>query len=120
MSTFKSISKDVDVIGTDKYRVEDLTIPQAYRASTQMSISVNKVSTNNNVTIRDVTPVVNVIDGKHMSSDSFIMTTKFTSLQHITNDVEREATFDRHMAVLVAAKAAILKGELPSTPIVIA
>lgn len=113
------LSKDNDLLGTDKYRDTTKTIPMAYRATIDMSVNQNSTATNNNVTVRSVNPVVKEVAGVTTSQDSFLMVTKFSSLQHITNDTERAACFDKHVAFLLAARASILDGQLPDAPIVL-
>lgn len=113
------LSKDNDLLGTDKYRDTTKTIPMAFRATIDMSVNQNSTATNNNVSVRSVHPVVKDISGVTTSSDSFLAVTKFSSLQHITNDVERAACFDNHVAFLLAARSSILDGQLPDEPVVL-
>lgn len=113
------LSKDTDLLGTDRYRDSDKTIPMAFRATIDMTVNPNASNTNNQVTIKSVQPVVNTVQGVVTSKDSFLMVTKFSSLQHITNDAERERIFDNHLRFLIASKQSILDGQLPSQAVVI-
>lgn len=108
------IAKQQDLLGTDKYRDDsNASVPMAYRPTTEHTVSSNPRGTSNMSTVRTVVPVVITVDGVTSSQNQFPMTTKFASLQAITNDVEREKAFDSHMAFLTAAKTDILAGRLP-------
>lgn len=111
------LSKDTDLLGTDRYRDSDKAIPMAFRATIDMTVNPNSSNTNNQVTIKSVQPVVNTVEGVTTSKDSFLMVTKFSSLQHITNEAERERVFDNHLRFLIASKQSILDGQLPSTAV---
>ena len=113
------LSKDTDLLGTDRYRDSDKAIPMAFRATIDMTVNPNSSGTNNQVTVKSVQPVINTVDGIATSKDSFLVVTKFSSLQHITNDAERERVFDNHLRFLISAKQSILDGQLPSTAVVI-
>lgn len=117
----KIISKDNDILGTDKYRDDDATIPLAYRQTMELSVSPNASGTNHNVSLKTVVPVVNTIDGVTVSNDSFLAVTKFSALQHITNDTERAAAYDKHVAFLSNAEVreAFLNGQLTDEPVTI-
>lgn len=112
------LSKDNDLLGTDKYRETDKTVPMAYRPTVEMSVNANASGTNNNVTVKSTFPVVTTVNGVTTSKDSFLMVSKFSSLQHITNDVERAKAFDDHIKFLGKARASILDGQLPDAPVV--
>lgn len=113
------LSKDNDLFGTDRYRDNNKTVPMAHRATIDMSVNPNASGTNNQVTIKSLEPVIRTIDGVVSSDDSFLVVTKFSSLQHITNDAERERAFDNHLRFLITGKQAILDGQLPDAPVVI-
>lgn len=110
------LSKENDVIGTDKYRLEDPTIPAAYRPTCELTVRQNADRSNNNVTIVSRVPVViTASDGSKTSKDTFVASFKFSSLQNVTNDAERLACFDNLQKVITAAKTQILAGMLPQT-----
>lgn len=88
----------------------------AFRPVVEMTAVPNPRQTSNTMTVRSIHPLVVNVDGVTKSNDSFVMTTKFTSLQHVTNDTERAAIFDSHIAFLLAARASILEGRLPLVP----
>lgn len=113
----KILQKDNSVVGADTYRDDTVSIPNAFRATLIHEINPNKVGTNNQVTVKNLNPVVVTIDGVSTAADTFFMSTKFSSLQHITNPVEREACWKNHMAYLMAAKPFILDGILPDNAI---
>lgn len=107
------LSKQNDVVGVDKYRVNDLTIPAAYRPLIDFSCVTNPRGTSNTMTLRSEAPIVKTADGIVTSTDMFLMTTKFTSLQQVTSDALRAKIFDDHVAFLQKARADILEGRLP-------
>lgn len=115
----KILSKDVDAFGTDKYRDDNVAIPMAYRSSAVHSINPNSTSTNNQVTLKTTTPVVNVVNGVSTSNDSFMMVTKFSSLQHIVNDAERALCYDNHIKMLILTRDTNLAGNLPNAAVAI-
>jgi len=117
MSNLTILSKQTDAIGQDTYRSEVESIPRAYRPMIFMSVAPNPRATSNSVQIRSVYPLLNVVDGITTSQNQFVMVTKFTSLQHVTNDVERAKIFDDHIAFLQQARASILEGRLPTTAV---
>lgn len=114
----KILSKDTDLIGTDKYRDDTKSIPLAFRHTVDMSVNPNASGTNNMVTVKSNLPLVVTVDGRSQSSDSFLMTTKFSALQHVTDDAARASIFDKHIEFLTKSKAAILDGQLPDNAIV--
>lgn len=116
--TIKILSKDNDLVGTDKYRDDTKSVPLAYRHTIDMSVNPNASGTNNMVTVKSTLPVPAIVDGRATSNDAFTVSTKFSSLQHITNDVERAAVLTKHIEFLTKAKDAMLDGQLPDEPIV--
>lgn len=112
----KILSKDNSPYGKDYYRDTDATVPAAFRATHEHSCDMNKSGTNSNVNIRTQVPVVYEIDNRSASANAFSMRTYFTSLQHITSEVEREKAFDEHIKLLVLARADVLTGTLPDEP----
>lgn len=107
------LSKQNDVVGVDRYRVNDASIPAAYRPRIDFSCLTNPRGTSNTMTVRSEAPIVKTVDGVTTSSDMFLMTTKFTSLQQVTSDELRAKIFDDHIAFLQKARADILEGRLP-------
>lgn len=118
--TLSIVSKQNDIYGIDKYRFNDNSIPVAYRHSIEMQVAENPRKTSNTVTVRSVTPIVKVIDGSSVSTDSFVATTKFTALQQVTSATQRAACLDKHIAFLQKARDDILEGRLPLTPVTLA
>ena len=108
------ISKQQDLYGTDIYRLEDVSKPFAYRATTEHTVQPNANKSNNMVTIRTAVPVVVDTLGVPSAPNTFSMVTKFAALQQITNQTERALAFDEHMAFLEAARSDILEGRLPT------
>lgn len=115
--TIQILSKDNDLLGTDIYRESDKTNPMAFRPTIVMSVNPNTSGSNHNVAVKTSVPVVKDVAGVVTSSDSFLMVTKFSALQHISNDVERAKCFDDHIKFLGKARTAILDGQLPDAPI---
>lgn len=118
--TLAILSKDIDVLGIDKYRDTSPSKPMAFRPSLEMSVNQNSTGTNNNVSVRSIYPLIKDVNGVTTSTDSFLMTTKFSALQHVTNDVERAEIYDDHLEFLTKARTAILFGELPKVAITFA
>lgn len=111
------LSKEQDVIGTDKYRANDPAIPLAYRASATMTVNPNADSSNHQVTVQTVKPVV-VVDatrGITSSPASFRMTTKFNALQDRTDTVARTKCIEAHIEALTLLKNQIADGMLPTS-----
>lgn len=117
MSNIKILSKDNSPYGKDTYRDTDGTIPAAFRATHVHSTDMNKSGTNSNVNIRTLVPVLDNIEGRVSSTNAFSARTYFTSLQHITSEVERAKAFDEHLKMLVLGRDSILAGILPDEPI---
>lgn len=118
-SNMKIESKDNSVYGEDVYRDRSVLVPRAFQPTLTHSVSINKTGTNANVTIRSDDYVVVDVDGRQLSTDRFILSTKFTALQAVTAVEVRERIFDTHIAALVAAKQQILNGTLPDTGLVL-
>lgn len=116
----KILQKDNDVVGADIYRDDNVAIPNAFRTTLHHEINPNKLGTNNQVTVKCLVPVVQTVDGVMSSKNQFFASFKFASLQHITNDVEREKCYNDIVAYITkpAVKAAILTGTLPAAPVV--
>lgn len=113
------LSKETDVIGTDKYRDNTPGIAMAYRPTTFHTVSESSNGKNHPVTVKTNSPVIQTVAGVSVSDDAFLMVTKFSALQHIENDVQRAKTYDDHVAFLVASRDTNLYGTLPKVPIVI-
>lgn len=112
----KILSKDNSPYGKDYYRDTDATVPAAFRATHEHNCDMNKSGTNSNVNIRTQVPVVYAIDNRSASTNAFSTRTYFTSLQHITSDIERKKAYDEHLKFLVLARADVLAGTLPDVP----
>ena len=118
--TLQIESKNNSVTGTDSYRDTGSTNPRAWQPTASIDVSLNKLGSNANVTVRnDDYVVVMDANGRQIMTDRFIMTTKFTALQEVVAATERERIFDNHVMLLIAAKADILAGRLSDEPLVI-
>lgn len=115
----ENLSKQTDLLGTDLYRVESPTVPLAYRQTISHSVTKSPSNQSHSVNVRSVAPVLKTIDGVVTSSDSFLMTTKFTALQHVVDDVLRAKIYDDHIAFLIASRTTNLNGGLPKTAVTI-
>lgn len=111
---FKHISKQTDVLGTDRLRDEIPEIPLAYRQTINHTVQSNSDGSSNSVLIRVAAPSLKVIDGIATSTDTFLATSKFTALQKITDDTLRAKAYDDHIRYLIATRSTNLQGELPS------
>lgn len=109
------VQKDADQLGTDILRDKDNTIPMAYRAKVVHTSRSNPNGSNINQTIDSTVPVVRLVDGLTVSTDTFKATFKFSSLQHIVNDTERALAFDALVAYMGANRDVILRGEKPAS-----
>lgn len=113
------ISKQNDQLGTDTYRVEDANVPTGFRETTKLTIaeSTRKPSpgaaASRNSTVVTERPIVRTVDGLTISTDKFVVNTKFTALQHITEPTARRAAFRNHIAFLIESETAIIEGNLP-------
>lgn len=114
------LSKETDVVGTDKFRANDAAIPMAYRAHAEVTMNPNADGSNIQATVMTAKPVVVTVNGVPTVPGTFRMTTKFNSLQTITNDAERIAVIDAHVEMLVALKQNLANGMLPSTAPILA
>lgn len=111
--TYGIVQKDNDQLGTDIWRSKDVTIPMAYRPTV---VHVSRASANGNnlnQTIEAQVPLVRVVDGLAVSTDAFKATFKFSSLQHVVNDEEREEAFDALITYLSKNKDDIINGRKP-------
>lgn len=107
------IQKDNDQLGTDIYRSKDLTIPMAYRPSIVHTSRVSANGNNLNQTVEAQVPLVRLVDGLTVSSDAFKASFKFSALQHVVNDAEREECFDALLTYLTVNKDDIINGRKP-------
>lgn len=115
--TYRCISKQPDLLGSDVYRADLEDVPNAFLPMVTHSVSKSPRGTSHSVNVRSVNPSIRNVDGIVTSSDQFLMTTKFTSLQHITDDATRAAIYDNHIAFLIASRDTNLAGELPVQPV---
>lgn len=113
------ISKQTDQLGTDTYRVEDVNVPTGFRETTKLTVAESNrkpspgIAASRNSTVVTERPIVRVVDGLTMSTDKFVVNTKFTALQHITEPAARKAAFRNHIAFLIESETAIIEGNLP-------
>lgn len=113
------ISKQNDQLGTDTYRVEDANIPTGFRETTKLTVAESTRKPNpgaavsRNSSVITERPVVRTVDGLTVSTDKFVVTSKFTALQHITEATARKAAFRNHVAFLIESETAIIEGNLP-------
>ena len=114
-----NLSKQTDLLGTDLYRNENPAVPLAYRQTITHSVAKSPSSLSHSVNVRSVAPVLKTVDGTVTSSDSFLMTTKFTALQHVVDDTLRAKIYDDHVAFLIASRNTNLNGGLPKTAVTI-
>lgn len=110
---FITLSKQADVVGSDRYRDEVAGTPLAYRESISHTVAANAAGTSNNVTVKVTAPSLVTVNGITTSTDSFLATAKFTSLQKITDDATRAKCYDDLIRFLIATRAANLDGQLP-------
>lgn len=115
--SFRCISKQPDLLGSDVYRQMIDGVPNAFLPVITHGISKSPRGTSHTVNVRSVAPSIRNVDGAVTSSDQFLMTTKFTALQHITDQATRAAIYDNHIAFLIASRDTNLAGELPLKPI---
>lgn len=108
------LSKETDVIGTDKYRANDAAIPMAYRASAEITAKPNADGSNVQMTVMTAKPLPVTNNGVTTLAGTFRMTTKFNSLQTVTSDSERTAIIDAHIELLTNLKTSLANGILPS------
>lgn len=114
------LSKQTDSLGVDQYRENVVGVPMAYRPTISHSAALNPKGTSVSIQVRSTYPIMNEVNGVKTSTDQFLMLTKFTALQNVTNDTERAAIFDKHIAFLQAARTSILEGRLPVAAVVLA
>lgn len=117
MTKLSILSKEQDVVGTDKYRANDPAIPMAFRASASMTINPNADGSNHQVTVQTVKPIVktDTTNGVTSSPAAFRMTTKFNALQDRTDTVARTKCIEAHIEALTLLKSQIADGMLPTT-----
>lgn len=116
MSTkiFSYVQKDNDQLGTDILRLVENTIPMAYRPTLTHTSRASVNGSNYNQTIEVKTPILRLVDGLAVSTDSFKATFKFSALQHVTSDEDRYLAFDAAVAYLVANREEICNGRKPA------
>ena len=116
MTKLTLLSKEQDIIGTDRYRANDPAIPMAFRASATMTVNPNADNSNHQVTVQTVKPVVvtDTSNGVTSSPAAFRMTTKFNALQDRTDNVARTKCIEAHIEALTLLKTQIADGMLPT------
>lgn len=111
--TYGIVQKDNDQLGTDIWRSKDSQIPMAFRPTIVHTSRASANGNNLNQTIEAQVPLVRMVDGLAVSSDSFKATFKFSALQHVVNDAERKEAFDALVSYLTANKDDIIQGRKP-------
>mgnify|MGYP001040302262 CR=1 FL=1 len=111
------LSKQTDTVGIDRLRDEISGTPLAYRPTVTHTVQANASGSSNSVLVRVAVPCVLTVDGVTSATDTFLATSKFTSLQKITNDAERAKAYDDHIRYLIATRGSNLLGQLPNTPL---
>lgn len=109
------LSKETDVVGTDKYRANDAAIPMAFRAYAEVTANPNADGSNVQMTVMTAKPVVFLSNGINTVVGTFRATTKFNALQNIVNDTERNAVIDAHIELLTKLKTSVANGTLPAS-----
>lgn len=109
------LSKETDTVGVNRLRDEINGVPLAYRPTVTHTVQANASGSSNSVLVRVAVPCVMTVDGVTTANDTFLATSKFTSLQKITNDAERAKAYDDHIRYLIATRSTNLLGQLPST-----
>lgn len=109
------LSKQTDTVGIDRLRDETSGVPLAYRPTVTHTVQANASGSSNSVLVRVAVPCVMTVDGVTAANDTFLASSKFTSLQKITNDVERAKAYDDHIRYLIATRESNLLGQLPNT-----
>lgn len=112
-------SKENSLYGTDTYRNKSVIVPRAYQPTASLSAAPNKDGSNVNMSVRVDDFVVANMEGRQLMTDRFIATAKFTALQSVVAQVERERAFDSFLALLIASRESIITGILPDEPLVI-
>lgn len=119
--SYTYVQKDNDQLGTDILRSADTSIPMAYRPGLTHTSRASANGSNLNQTIEAKVPLVRLVDGLAVSTDSFKATFKYSALQHVTNDVERYEAFDALVAYITTHREEICTGRKPasSTPLTV-
>lgn len=117
--SLKIESKENSLYGTDTYRNKSVIVPRAYQPIASLTAAPNKDGTNVNMSARVDDFVVATVDGRQVMTDRFIATAKFTALQSVVAQVERERAFDSFLALLIASRESIITGVLPDEPLLI-
>lgn len=109
------LSKQTDTVGIDRLRDETPGTPLAFRPTVTHTVQANASGSSNSVLVRVAVPCVLTVEGVTTAADTFLATSKFTSLQKITNDAERAKAYDDHIRYLIATRESNLLGQLPNT-----
>lgn len=107
---YTPLVKDNDLFGQDLYRANIAGVPLGFRPTLSHTVRQSANKNNNNATIEAICPVVRLVDGLAVSTDSWKATFKFTALQHIESDAQAELAFDAVVAYVKANKEHILAG----------
>ena len=111
--TYGIVQKDNDQLGTDIWRSKDSQIPMAFRPTIVHTSRASANGNNLNQTVETQVPLVRLVDGLAVSSDSFKATFKFSALQHVVSEEERAEAFDALLAYITANKNDIIQGRKP-------
>lgn len=112
---FSYLVKDNDMFGRDILRSTETGVPLAYRPTIEHSTRQSANKNNNNQTIDAIVPIVRVVDGLSVSTDSWKATFKFSALQHIEDATGANLAFEALVQYIMANKAAIISGSKPSS-----
>lgn len=112
---FSYLVKDNDMFGRDILRSTETGVPLAYRPTIEHSTRQSANKNNNNQTIDAIVPIVRVVDGLSVSTDSWKATFKFSALQHIENAAGADLAFEALVQYIMANKTAIINGSKPSS-----
>lgn len=111
---YQYIVKDNDMFGRDILRSKESGTPLAYRPTLEHATRQSANKHNNNQTIDSIVPVVRLVDGLAVSTDSWKATFKFSALQHIEDPTGAELAFEALIQYVTANKAVILAGGKPA------
>lgn len=108
--SYTAVSLAETTLGSSRYRDEASPVPAMYRPSLEYTVRENEPGTNRNCIVKSIFPLAIQVDGSWKAVSRFVMQTTFTALQSVTNDAERAAIFDSHIAFLTENRDKILKG----------
>lgn len=112
---FKYLVKDNDLFGRDILRSNESGVPLAFRPTIEHTTRQSANKNNNNQTVDAVVPIVRLVDGLTVSTDSWKGTFKFSALQHIEDPAGASLAFEALIQYVMANKAAIIAGSKPAS-----